>query len=330
MQNLEVTFDFMKEFWQSGQPSDHPSGGDMMRDWSRGSLLSHAAKAGVDLESKVRLKRLSEAERSSALYKIEQELEKDLTKSGPHRKEAWEGGWKDSLTDFRKTRTKQSLTPGYFERSSFLRMKDELFHVAAGESEAVLLGFLVDLIVEISRRLYPFENIHEFGCGTGIHVRRLARRYQTSTVTGYDWATSSQQLVNEIRETERLANLKGRNFDFFRPDPSVDLGTGDAVLTVAALEQTGSNFGLFLDTLISKRPKLVINIEPIEELLDTSSQLGLLSAQYFRKRNYLSGFFQALVDKQTSGEIDILHSGRSGLGSLFIEGYSIVVWRPRA
>lgn len=329
MQNLEVTFDFMNEFWQSGQPSDHPSATDMMRDWSREGLLSRAVNAGVVMESKVSLKGLSEEERTLALHKIEQELEKDLTKSGPHRKEAWEEGWKDSLTDFRTTRTKQSLTPGYFERSNIVRLKDELFQVATGESEAILLGFLVDLIVETSRQLYSFENIHEFGCGTGIHVRRLAKRYKAATVTGYDWATSSQELVNEIRESEGLANLRARNFDFFSPDPSVDIGAGDAVLTVAALEQTGSSFGLFLDTLISKRPKLVINIEPIEELLDTTTQLGLLSAEYFRKRNYLSGFFQALVDKEASEELTILHSGRSGLGSLFIEGYSIVVWSPR-
>lgn len=299
-----------------------------MKDWSRGGVLARSASAGIELASDIVLQPLGEEELEEVVLKIEKEIEGDLTRSGPHRRNAWENGWAESLANFQHKSDEKSLVPGYFENSNVIRLNDRLFRVASGQAEADLLAFLVDLVVESCRQLYGFDNIHEFGCGTGIHVRRMAHRYSVSTVTGYDWATASQQLLNAISETDGLANLKARHFDFFNPDSSVEVGNRDVILTVAALEQTGSDFQPFLDTVLAKRPSLVIHIEPIEELLDTTSRLGQLSAEYFRKRNYLQGYFQALIEMQHEAKIRLLHSGRSGVGSFFIEGYSVVIWQP--
>ena len=99
-------------------------------------------------------------------------------------------------------------------------------------------------------------------------------------------------------------------------------------LTVASLEQTHKNFSKFLDFILKSKPELIINIEPIGEFLDSNNLLDLLSLKYFEKRNYLSGFYGALKALEEQGLIKIHDARRSYLGSLFIDGYSIIVWSP--
>ena len=73
---------------------------------------------------------------------------------------------------------------------------------------------------------------------------------------------------------------------------------------------------------------MCIHIEPIEELLDKNILLDYLSIKYFEKRNYLSGFLSGLKKLEKQNKIKILKADRNNIGSLFIEGYSIIVWQP--
>ena len=51
--------------------------------------------------------------------------------------------------------------------------------------------------------------------------------------------------------------------------------------------------------------------------------------KYFLKRNYLNGYLDFLRTKSEKQEIVIDVESRMPFGSLFIEGYSLVVWHPR-
>ncbi|HCY80414.1 MAG TPA: hypothetical protein DHV22_01795 [Xanthomarina gelatinilytica] len=54
-----------------------------------------------------------------------------------------------------------------------------------------------------------------------------------------------------------------------------------------------------------------------------------LSVQYFRKRNYLDGLANTLANMEAAGEIEIVQQQRSFIGSLYVDGYSIIAWRPK-
>lgn len=327
-QNLDLTVDFLAETWSQGHQSDHPASQDSLKHWALNSRVKIDERRGVKLED-VRLTRVSEKDFSSLQKHMERELSKELTQSGPHRREAWDSGWAKNLRDFNKSGHEDSLIPGYFEKSSFVRLSDVMYRTTSGKTEATLLAFLVNLIVAKCKDSYGFTDIHEFGCGTGVHVCRLAKIYQDSNVVGYDWAKSSQELIEAASRLQELNNLRAQNFDFFAPSKETFLKPTDLILTVAALEQTGADFLPFTKFILENKPGLIINIEPMSELLDTSNFLGAFSSQYFLKRNYLRGYFDYLVELEESGIIEILESGRSTIGSLFIEGYSFVVWRPK-
>ena len=53
-----------------------------------------------------------------------------------------------------------------------------------------------------------------------------------------------------------------------------------------------------------------------------------LSILYFKKRNYLSGFLLKLRELEEAGKIKIHMAKRTFIGSLYIEGYSVIAWSP--
>jgi hypothetical protein len=69
-------------------------------------------------------------------------------------------------------------------------------------------------------------------------------------------------------------------------------------------------------------------MEPIDELLDKDILVDNLSIKYFRKRNYLNGFLPYLESLEEKNKIKILKKQRIFSGSYFIEGHSLIVWKP--
>jgi hypothetical protein len=90
----------------------------------------------------------------------------------------------------------------------------------------------------------------------------------------------------------------------------------------------GSNFEDFLQFVLKKKPAVCVHLEPIDEVLDQTHLIDRLSTLYFRKRNYLAGFLPRLKELQADGKIEMLKEQRTYTGSYFIEGHSLIVWRP--
>lgn len=323
----QLSKDSLKQVWLEGLKSSSRRSTDFLHGWASSGFLDSLTtwSSSEDLLFPARL--LSETERVGLLASIADELKGNLEKSGSHRIDKWERGWSENLERLGHAGLESALIPGYFERSSIVRVGPNFFEVESGAAEAHLLGLLVGTVVEGVAKSMDVGAIHEFGCGTGIHLARLARWFPERRITGYDWTKASVAIVNRLRDEWGMDNLAGIEFDFFEPNPDVALASTDLVLTVAALEQVGSNYQEFLSFLGAKKPGVVVNIEPIGELLDLESYAGQLSRDYFLKRNYLEGFLTHLERLEQEREIEIIHAGRSGLGSRYIEGYSVVVWK---
>ena len=100
------------------------------------------------------------------------------------------------------------------------------------------------------------------------------------------------------------------------------------VYTVASLEQIGEKHDKVLEFLIDKKPGLCIHFEPIHEVLDEENTLDYLTIQYFNKRNYLKNYLTTLRSLEAQDKIRILDVRRLYYGSKFIEGHTVIIWKP--
>jgi hypothetical protein len=89
----------------------------------------------------------------------------------------------------------------------------------------------------------------------------------------------------------------------------------------------GNNFLKFLNFLKKQKPKIIINIEPINELMSQDKILDYLSVKYSKKRNYLENYYNYLKKLKKNKIIKILEVKKSYFGSFYINGYSIIVWK---
>ena len=250
------------------------------------------------------------------LEKIQAVLNDDITQAGEERQQQWDDGWRENLTS-------NSLLPGYFGKYDIVRWKQWFVSPISKNYEVNMLHLIVDWLAD--KYMRDASRICEFGCGTGHNLQHVRMVNPKATLIGLDWAKSSQEIITKYANNYD-SNLFAKQFNFFDPDYDFD-NIGDVVYTVAALEQVGENFVEFLYYLLYNKPKLCIHIEPIGELLDDKYVIDRLSLEYFKKRNYLSGFLTSLRDLEDLGMIEIIREQRTYVGSLFIEGYSVVVWK---
>jgi len=267
---------------------------------------------------------LTDQERDDKILEIIKKLDENIVFSGDHRLSDWEKGWLENLELFEKSKEINSLIPLYHGKYDILRWKGDFIKSVTPKLDYKLHICLVDSI--LNNYVIDENNVFEFGCGPGYHLLRLSS-YKKVNLYGLDWTSASQKIINDINKKFETS-INSANFDFFNPNYDIDVPKGSVFYTVAALEQVGENFKKFVDFILSKKPELVINMEPIDELLDDTKIIDFLSIKYFRKRNYLKNYLPYLEDLEKQGKIEIIKKQRIFYGSFYVEGHSLIVWRP--
>ena len=255
-------------------------------------------------------------------------LNPDVVKSGAHRKDQWESGWGENLDAITNDESNiNTIIPKYFNKYGAIRWKGRFIKPLSEKFEYQSLGIILDWLFD--KYFKTFDHIYEFGCGPAYNLLRAREVNNNAELWGLDWAESSQSIIEKISENGVDHNIKGHNFDYFNPDLDFHLKDNSVVYTVASLEQVGNGWTKFIDYLIAQQPKLCIHVEPIAEMLDEEVLIDNLSIKYFKKRNYLDGFLSGLRELESQGKLTIHDIKRTHIGSLFIEGYSVVVWSPK-
>lgn len=270
---------------------------------------------------------ISSEERDACLMKIVETLLDDyLIYSGEHRHEQWDKGWGENLKEYNVKRDIEDVKPKYFGKYLVNRLEQRFIKAISDDFEVKMLSILQYWLFE--KYLNNYDYIYEFGCGTGHNILRLREVNKKAEIWGLDWAESSQKLITNLRNDGVDDKIFGENFDFFKPNFEFKLKDNSAIFTVAALEQVGDRYKEFVDYLLKNKPALCIHIEPVAELLEPKSNLlDYLSVAYFKKRKYLFGYLDYLRILEKEGKIKIIEARRSYIGSFFIDGYSIIVWR---
>jgi trans-aconitate methyltransferase len=269
---------------------------------------------------------LSENEKEHVLIRIINTLfDPFLVYSGPHRLKQWEKGWGQNFTELNKEKT-DAIFPHYHGKYEVNRLNQNFIKGISPNYERNMLYVILDYVFD--KYLRKVENIYEFGCGTGHNLLKAREVNPNANFFGLDWAKSSQKIIKHISNLGLIKNIKGYNFNFFKPNKKIKIANNSAIYTVAALEQTGTNYKKLVSYLLKNKPSICLHIEPIAELLDENRLIDNLSIKYFKKRKYLEGYLDYLRKLENEGKIKICEAKRTYIGSMFIEGYSIIVWVP--
>jgi hypothetical protein len=269
---------------------------------------------------------LSLEENEELLIKIvETLLDPDVVRAGEHRLDQWESGWGENLDlILRNPQDIEQIIPKYFNKYGAIRCCGRFIRPISEKFEYHSLAIILDWLFD--KYFRDTNAIYEFGCGTGYNLLRAREVNSNASLWGMDWAKSSQMIIEQLADIGVDHDIQGHCFDYFKPDKSFRLKPDSIIYTVASLEQVGTRFDKFLEYIIDNKPKLCVHIEPVSELLDRSKFIDYLSIEYFKKRNYLQGFMDGLLKLEVEGKIMTHRAQRTRIGSLFIDGYSVIVW----
>jgi transketolase len=275
-----------------------------------------------------RYKKFSSGERDKIILRILKTIDSDsLSIVGPHRKSVWENGWSENLRNFVDSNFDLNvLIPKFVKRNEVIRLNGNYIMPTNLDFET---RFVEVLRTYLFRKYFSDASaVYEFGCGTGLNLVKLAKLFPEKKLYGLDWSDASCDIVNKIAISQNL-NLTGILFDMYSPDYQLDIDKGNAVFTIGAMEQLGKNFESFLQFLLEKKPSICINIETIYELYDQRVLFDYVAAKYLERRGYLQGYLSRLRQLEVEGKIEIIKIQRT-FGSLYHDGYSYIVWKPKA
>lgn len=271
---------------------------------------------------------LTGPKRDAVILEVLKKIESDQQVIGAReRQDVWEKGWSENLQDFVKSDCNlDCLVPKFIRPNQVVRLDGN--YILPSNSNFELDYYAVFRLWLFKKYLSDFDCIYEFGCGTGFNLVVLARLYPGKELFGLDFVPSSVELVNKIGAAHQH-NIKGRLFDMISPDETLTLGKNSAVFTIGSVEQLASRFDAFLQFLLDQSPSLCIHVEPTIEFYDDDLLTDYLAKKFHQKRGYTENYLTRLRELETQKKIEILKAKRPYFGSLFMEGYSYIVWRPK-
>lgn len=266
-------------------------------------------------------------ERDKLILDVLKRIDRDQQVIGAEeRKVVWYKGWDANLKEFLSTNfALEALIPKFIRPGQPVRLKRSFVFPNNPDFELRFVEVVRSWIFE--EFFAPFDNLYEFGCGTGFNLVPLAQRFPDKKLFGSDFVQSSVDLVNSIARQYKL-NLSATLFDMISPSPDYRILPSSAVYTFGAIEQLASRFERFLGFLLTQKPGLCLHIEPTVELYDDTHLIDFLGIKFHRKRGYTEGFLPTLQKLTAEGRVEIQRVKRLYFGSLFMEGYSLIVWRP--
>ena len=247
--------------------------------------------------------------REEVFLRVLKTLEQHLEAAGSHRKQRWENGWAENLSDFQNAGYDlAALAPKFVRPHEIIRLRGEYIRPYSHQFEANFVKVLRHWMFE--KWFRSVDYIYEFGCGTGHNLVDAAFLFPGRLLYGLDWSQASQAILRLLKEKHGF-NIVGREFNMLEPDETFSLNPQSGVLTVGAMEQLGCKYHEFLNYILAQRPQICVHVETMYELYDQTVLFDYVAAKYLEKRNYLKGFLGTLEALERDGEIQILGTFRT-------------------
>lgn len=278
-------------------------------------------------DSDFRYRIIAGHERDKVILDVLKKIDTDKQVIGaPERRDIWQKGWSENLQDFIKSGNDlNTLIPKFVRCNQPIRLNGEYIM-------PINSCFELEYLKVLRRWLFKtyfqkVNSVYEFGCGTGHNLVELAQLYPEKTLYGLDFVPASVELVNRIGDAYNW-NITGHLFDMVNPDEQVHIDKNSAILTFGALEQLAGKIESFLQFLIKQEVAICVSIEPTVELYDENCLFDYLAIKFHRKRGYSEFYLPRLKELEAQGKIELLKVIRPNFGSLYMEGYSCILWRP--
>ena len=172
------------------------------------------------------------------------------------------------------------------------------------------------------------DYLYEFGAGTGFNLVHASSFRPELKLIGTDFVKSPVDLMNLVGRDLNI-RLTAQVFDMLNPKSnSLKLESNSGVLTFGSLEQLGSELKEMIEYLLKQKPEVCIHIEPMVEMYETKNLPDYLASWFQSKRGYSSGLIGLLNRLSLEKRVEILDVKRLNFGSLMMEGYNLVAWRP--
>ncbi|MDC0166167.1 hypothetical protein OAI73_00905 [Gammaproteobacteria bacterium] len=241
--------------------------------------------------------------------------------AGEERINDWEKGWSGDGVFYSDNKNIDNL-PYYFKNNTHIRVGRKIYEDISGFSEVYLLRALQAVIFNAYMVKFNTNTIIEYGCGTGSNISFLKGLYINYSFYGADWAQSACNKLVENKIVEESNSIK---VDYFDSSTFMAPKENNVIFTNASLEQTGLRYQNFMNFLFKSQSVVGgIHIEPIRDLLTLDTDLNIQSYKYAEKRGYLTDFYSFMKD---SSAINILEAKDYGIGSKYISGYQVIVWK---
>lgn len=267
-------------------------------------------------------------QRQRVIQDVLRKIESDTQIVGSDgRQDVWEKGWNENLQDFATSGYDLgALVPKFIRPGAIVRYQGDYIEPASPTFE---LDFYSVFRLWLFRKyLSDVKTIYEFGCGSGFNLAALAQLYPDKILHGLDFVSSSVEIINKLSRIYGW-NVKGHLFDTRAPDEKFEMADNSAAVTIGTIEQLAGDFEPLLQFLLRRSPVLCIHVEPTVELYEEDNLVDYLAAKFHRKRGYTEGFLPRLQQLDAQGRIELVKVKRLFFGSLLMEGYNLLVWRPR-
>jgi len=243
----------------------------------------------------------------------------------PDRKDVWLKGWQENLDAFQKDGDEVELVPRFVRPNQIVRWRQKFIQPSNPNFELDFIELFRKWIA--ATLMSPYDSIYEFGCGSGYNLTAINKVIPNKKMYGCDFVQSSVDLVDLIAD-ETGCDLRGVLFDMTDPDFDLDIDPRSCIFTFGAIEQIPGKFKNFVGYLRQKKPALCMHIEPTVELYDPSNRADQTAIEFHKQRGYTTGFLPHLQELDKAGEISLIKVHRMHFGSLRMEGYNLIIWKP--
>ena len=187
-----------------------------------------------------------------------------------------------NIVDNQKNDVTNSLKPIWFRDDKFYVI-DKKFCTTNTE----VLDWKYQLAIRnilFSKYLFDIDNVYDFGSGSGINIYLINQLFEKIKLHASDSSKVSVEILEELN-TYLGIDVKYDMIDM-KKEINIDVEPNSAIITTSSLEQVGGDIDNFIDFVLQKKPKRVINIEPILEFAE-NNEFDNLMKLYCEKRNYL-------------------------------------------
>jgi hypothetical protein len=187
----------------------------------------------------------------------------------------------------------------------------------------------LDLLEKILKKYLPASALIELGAGYGSVIIPLARRKKFCNLPIYagEYTASGTKLIGILSQREKKQILTG-HCDFNLPNfLDFEIPHEGIIFTSFSAHYLPTMTPDFIESFLSLKPKIIINIEPCYDHFSSNTLMDLMRRKYIEVNDYNRNFVTLLKKFEKDGKIEILEETPELFGTNPLLPASVIVWR---